>query len=158
MIDVGEPGPDFSAETSDGRRLRLSELRGRPVVLYFFPAAFTPGCTTETNRFRDNYGDIQALGAEVVGISTDGLEAQCRFAKDRGVRFPMIGDSDRRISRDYGVLWPLIGRDKRVTFVLDEAGVVRARFHHEFQVSKHLDDVLTFLRQHRPARGKAAGG
>ena len=152
MIEIGERAPDFSAETSDGRRVRLSELHGRPVVLYFFPAAFTPGCTAQAIRFRDNYADLQALGAEVVGISTDELEQQCRFAKAQSVQFPLVGDADRRISRDFGVLWPLIGRDKRVTFVLDEAGVVRARFHHEFQVSKHLDDVLGFL------RGRAANG
>ena len=82
MLDVGDKAPDFSAPASDGTRLSLSELRGKVVVLYFFPAAFTPGCTAETNRFRDNYGEIQALGAEVIGISTDGAEEQCGHAAD----------------------------------------------------------------------------
>lgn len=155
MLDVGQKAPDFTADASDGRRLRLSELRGKVVVLYFFPAAFTPGCTAETNRFRDNYADIQALGAEVVGVSTDGFEDQCRFAKAQAVTFPMVGDAGGYISRDYGVLWPLIRRDKRVTFVIDAEGIVRARFHHEFQVSKHLDDVLAFLREAQKAKPRA---
>jgi thioredoxin-dependent peroxiredoxin len=151
MIGVGERAPDFEARATDGRELRLSDFRGQPVVLYFFPKAFTPGCTTETNRFRDNYTEIRELGAEVIGVSTDGFEDQCQFAAARGVQFPMIGDTDRRISRAYGVLWPLFNLDKRVTFVIDEQGIVRARFHHEFQVLRHLDDVFAFLRDRKRA-------
>jgi len=155
MIGIGERAPEFSARANDGRQLRLAEFRGRPVVLYFFPKVFTPGCTAETVRFRDNYSDIQSLGAEVIGVSTDGFEEQCRFARVKEVTFPMLSDADRAISRAYGVLWPLIERDKRVTFVIDAEGIVRARFHHEFQVSKHLDDVLAFLRAARPIAKRA---
>jgi thioredoxin-dependent peroxiredoxin len=145
VLKAGDTAPDFEAGTSDGRRVRLSDLRGRPVVLYFFPKAFTPNCTTETIRFRDNYPELRRLGAEVLGVSTDGLDTQCRFATRHQVAFPLIGDEDRRICRNYGVLWALIPVAKRVTFVIDEAGVIERVLHHEFQVSKHLDGVVQQL-------------
>ena len=152
MLKVGDAAPDFEAVTSDGRRIRLSDLRGRPVVLYFFPKAFTPICTTETIRFRDNYAELQRFGAEVIGISTDGLDTQCRFAMRHEVTFPLIGDDDRRICREYGVLWALIPLAKRVTFVVDEQGLIERVLHHEFQVSKHLDGVVQQLARRVPLK------
>lgn len=152
MLKVGDAAPDFEAVTSDGRRIRLSDLRGRPVVLYFFPKAFTPNCTTETIRFRDNYAELQRFGAEVLGISTDGLDTQCRFATRHEVTFPLIGDDDRHICREYGVLWALIPLAKRVTFVVDEQGVIERVLHHEFQVSKHLDGVVQQLERRAPLK------
>src|SRR5690242_18750889 len=128
MLKVGDRAPDFLGETSEGRGLSLASLRGRWVVLYFYPKAFTPGCTAETRLFRDNYDELRALGAEVVGISTDDVKTQRRFAAVEKVRFPLVADSKREISRRYGVLWPIIPFDKRVTFVLDPEGVVRATF------------------------------
>lgn len=148
MIAVGERAPDFTAMAGDGQLLTLSKLRGHWIVLYFFPKAFTPGCTAETKSFRDNYDDLRALGAEVVGVSTDDADTQCRFADTHAVKFPLIGDRDKRISRAYGVLWPIIPIDKRVTVMIDPSGVVRAVFRHEFQVLKHLDDVLNYLKKH----------
>lgn len=142
--------PDFEGDSSDGKRVRLADLRGGPVVLYFFPKAFTPVCTAETGRFRDNYADVTAFGAEIVGVSTDNLATQCEFARKQRVSFPLVADADRRISAAYGVLWPLIVRARRVTFVIGETGIIERVLWHEFQVSKHLDEVLTHLRK-RPA-------
>jgi peroxiredoxin Q/BCP len=154
-LSVGEPAPDFQATTTDGKRVRLADYRGRHLVLYFFPKAFTPGCTTEAKRFRDNYPDIQALGADVLGVSIDSHDVQCRFAAQHETRFPMIGDADGAISRAYGVKRSLFPVAKRVTFLIDPQGCIAARFAHEFQVSKHLDDVLRFLQD---ARKSAARG
>jgi thioredoxin-dependent peroxiredoxin len=155
MLRVGDRAPDFRAETTAGNPVRLSELHGRYVVIYFFPRAFTSGCTLQTQRFRDNYPEIRALGAEVIGVSTDGFDKQCRFAKAEGVSFPLIGDDSQTISRAYGALRSILGFDRRITFVIDGEGVVRAVFHHEFQILKHLDDVLGFLRDaSRAARNK----
>jgi peroxiredoxin Q/BCP len=146
MLKIGDRAPDFSATTTAGRAMRLSELRGRPVILYFFPRAFTFGCTLETKRFQENYGDIRDLGAELFGISTDPLETQCRFAEEHKAGFAMIGDSDCAISRAYGVLRPLLGGDKRVTYAIDEQGLIGAVFHHELQVTRHVSDVIRWLR------------
>jgi peroxiredoxin Q/BCP len=151
MLAVGDEAPDFTAQTTDGRTLRLSELRGRVVIIYFFPKAFTGGCTIETNRFRDNYDELKALGAEVIGISTDDHEKQCRFAAAREVQFPLVGDATQVISESYGVLGRFLPGNKRVTYVIDEGGRVAAVFHHELQVLRHIDDVKAFLqRRSRP--------
>src|SRR5882724_415842 len=139
MLKVGDEAPDFAAETTDGRHLHLADLRGRAVIIYFFPRAFTAGCTVETNRFRDNYDELQALGAEVIGISPDEHEKQCRFAASMRTTFPLIGDATQAISQSYDVLGRILPGNKRVTYVIDEAGRVAAVFHHEPQVTRHLD-------------------
>jgi peroxiredoxin len=123
------------------------------VVLYFFPKAFTPICTIETKRFRDSYADLVGLGAEVVGVSPDRLETQCEFGQRQRVSFPLLADPVRRISFAYGVLWPILPRVRRVTFVISEKGSIELVVWHEFQVSKHLDEVFTYLRK-RASRGE----
>ena len=150
MLKVGEQAPDFTAETSNGKTLRLSELRGKRVVLFFFPQAFTAGCTVETRRFRDHYSEIAALGAEVIGISVDRHEVQCDFANKEGVHFPLIGDETRRIGRSYDVLWPLLNVSQRVTYVIGPDGRIEAIFHHELLVNKHLEAVQQHLRAKGP--------
>lgn len=151
VLSVGSPAPDFEAETSQGTRLRLSALRGKAVVLYFYPAAFTLGCSIETSLFRDNLPRFHALGAEVLGISTDDAETQCRFAESKSLAFPLLADGDRKISTAFGVLGSRGKRDRRVTFVLDEQGIVRATFHHEILVKKHISLALAFLEERRRA-------
>ena len=158
MLDVGATAPDFESESFDGKKVRLRDLRGNPVVLYFFPKAFTPICTVETRRFRDSYPDLTALGAEVIGVSTDTLATQCDFAQRQEVRFPMLADPDRRISAAYGVLWPLVPRARRVTFVIGETGTIELVAWHEFQVSKHLDEVLRHLQKRARGGSRATAG
>jgi peroxiredoxin Q/BCP len=149
VLSVGAAAPDFEAQASDGRSLRLSQLRGKAVVLYFYPKSFTPICTVEARRFRDSYPELAALGAEVVGVSADGIDVQCEFGRQEQVSFPLLADTEGRIASAYGVLWPVISRARRVTFVIDEKGVVELATWHEFQVSKHLDEVLNHLRKRR---------
>lgn len=151
VLSVGAQAPDFEAETSQGTRLRLSSLRGKAVVIYFYPAAFTLGCSIETSFFRDQLPRFHALGAEVLGISTDDTETQCRFAESKALSFPLLADADRKISAAFGVLGSRGSRDRRVTFVLDEQGIVRARFHHEILVKKHISEALAFLEARRRA-------
>jgi peroxiredoxin Q/BCP len=152
MLSVGALAPEFEADATDGRRLSLTQLRGKAVVLYFFPKAFTPICTRETVRFRDNYAELTALGAEVIGVSSDPFETQCEFGRSQSVPFPLLADPDRRICSAYGVLWPLVLRARRITFVIGETGRIELVLNHEFQVSKHLDGVL----QHLQGRPRAA--
>ncbi|MBZ0115697.1 MAG: peroxiredoxin [Sandaracinaceae bacterium] len=145
-LEVGDSAPPIDAQSTDGRRIRLADYQGRYVVLYFFPKAFTPGCTAQARRFRDNYPELRELGAEVIGVSVDDQATQCDFANRERVKFPMIGDADEAISRAYGTRRAFLPFDKRVTFVIDPDGKVAATFHHELQISKHLDEVLHFLR------------
>jgi thioredoxin-dependent peroxiredoxin len=148
MIQVGEPAPDFAAIDCQGRAVSLGALRGRRVVLFFFPKAFTIGCTLETRAFRDNYARIQALGAELVGVSVDSVRTQCAFAQQERIHFPLIGDEQRHISRAYDVLWPVLNVDRRVTFIIAPSGLVESIIRHEVRVYRHLDDVLRYLEAH----------
>ena len=125
--------------------MRLDDHRGRWPVLFFYPKAFTPGCTRETRGFRDEQETIEALGAVVYGVSVDDLSVQCDFARANHVGFPLLADADQSMSKAYGVTRGFLPFNKRVTFVIDGEGVVRARFAHEMQVMRHVTAVIAFL-------------
>ena len=141
--------PSFKAPSSSGGDVSLDDYRGKYLVLYFYPRSFTPGCTIETKAFRDASEELHGLGAEVVGVSGDTLETQCKFAEQYGGNFPILSDADGSISRAYDVVFPLVGFIKRVTFVIDPEGCIAARFHHELLVTKHIADVVAFLKSVR---------
>lgn len=146
MLKPGDTAPDIDALANDGSRFRLADQSTKLcTVIYFFPKAFTPGCTKETKRFRDNYAELAIAGAAIVGVSTDDHDTQCRFAESTRAPFPLIGDDDKRISRAYGVLWPLIGVTRRVTFIVNALRTIEAVFQHEAQIVKHRDDVLMYV-------------
>jgi peroxiredoxin Q/BCP len=148
MIQVGDPAPDFTATDCQGRPVSLSSLRGRRVVLFFFPKAFTIGCTLEVRAFRDNQARIEALGAQLVGVSVDSARTQCAFAAQENIHFALLGDDERRISKAYEVLWPVLNVDRRVTFIIGPDGKVETTIRHEARVYRHLDDVLRYLQEH----------
>lgn len=147
MIQLGDHAPDFTATTTQGETIQLSKLRGKPVVLYFFPKAFTPGCSKQAEQFRDNYEELRELGAEVIGVSTDDHRTQCDFAGQKGVPFPMIGDEDGSIARKFDVFWPFFKMVRRVTFLIDPEGRIKGVYRHEIRVGKHVDQVLMALRK-----------
>jgi len=123
MIAEGSEAPDFEAPDQDGRPLRLSSLRGHPVVLYFYPKADTPGCTVESKGFQRSLAEFVARGVHVLGVSVDGCPAQKAFAEKYGLAFPLIADSSREVVTKYGVLGPR-GSARRVTFLIDRSGRV----------------------------------
>jgi thioredoxin-dependent peroxiredoxin len=123
MPTPGEAAPSFDAPTHDGKTLSLASLRGRSVVLYFYPEADTPGCTRESKGLRDLYPELKAKNVEVIGVSTDGVAAQCDFAEKYGLPFPLLADHSHQVSTAYGVL-NRTGRDRRVTFFIDPDGKI----------------------------------
>jgi thioredoxin-dependent peroxiredoxin len=123
MLAPGEMAPDFEGTTASGSTLRLSSLRGRHVVLYFYPKAMTLGCTRESRAFALQYPALKARGAEVIGVSVDDADTQRTFQQRCDLPFPLIADVGGAISRSYGVLGPL-GRARRVTFFLRPDGRV----------------------------------
>ncbi len=123
MVAVGDTAPDFVAPNQDGTSFRLSSLRGSPVVLYFYPKADTPGCTTESKGFRDVHGEYLAKKVHIVGVSVDDCPALKAFAQKYGLPFPLISDTSKAVSKAYGVLGPR-GSDRRVTFLIDAQGKV----------------------------------
>ena len=147
MLKVGEDAPEIDLPASDGTRFRLSERRGRYTVLYFFPRAFTPGCTAETGCFRDSKADIAALGADVVGISTDSLDKQKAFAESLHADFPLLSDPDKKAVKAYGVSWPILSIARRATFVIGPTQKIEAVYWSELNAAKHIDDVVAFLKK-----------
>lgn len=123
MPQVGEVAPDFEAPTSHGSPLKLSNLRGRPVVLYFYPEADTPGCTTESKGFRDDYPKLKAKNVEVVGVSVDDVQKQCDFADKYSLPFPLVADTSKAVATAYGALRES-GRARRVTFFIGADGKI----------------------------------
>jgi peroxiredoxin Q/BCP len=131
MIDRGDPAPDFELLDQKGQRVKLSELRGKTVVLYFYPKADTPGCTTQACGVRDRRADYEQAGAVVLGVSPDPVAKVARFDQKYGLDFPLLADEDHRVAEQYGV-WvqkSMYGRtymgNERTTFVIGPDGVVR---------------------------------
>ncbi len=149
----GELAPDFTLPDSDGAPRRLSALLATgPVVLFFYPAAMTPGCTAETCHFRDLAAEFAELGAQPVGVSGDPVDTQRRFTEAHEFGFPLLSDTDGEVATRFGVkrsLGPL--RTKRQTFVIDTDRTVLAVIRSEFRMSVHADKALDVLRAHRRA-------
>lgn len=123
MVAVGEIAPDFEAPDQDGRPFKLSSLRGDPVVLYFYPKADTPGCTSESKAFRDRYSEFVGKKVHVVGVSTDDCPAQKAFAEKYELPFPLVADRTKAVAKKFDVLAPQ-GYARRVSFFLDAQGRV----------------------------------
>ena len=123
MVAVGDIAPEFEAPNQDGTLVKLSSMRGAPVVLYFYPKADTPGCTIEAKGFRDHLPEFAAKKVHVVGVSTDDCADQKAFAKKYGLSFTLIADASKDVSRKYGVLADS-GHARRVSFLIDAKGQV----------------------------------
>ena len=134
MIAVGERAPDFTLPDQDGEPVTLSELAGRPVVLYFYPKADTPGCTTQACGVRDHLGEYEQTGAVVLGVSPDPVRAVKKFHDKQGLNFTLLADADHAVCDRYGV-WAeksMYGRTywgaQRSTFIIDPDGTVATVF------------------------------
>src|SRR6266850_1274955 len=124
-LKEGDKAPDFTAVTNDGGKVSLSDLKGKPVILYFYPKDDTPGCTKEACAFRDDYEAFQEIGAEVIGVSSDAAESHGKFASKYRLPFVLLSDRDGDVRRRYGVPATLGLLPGRVTFVIDRQGTVR---------------------------------
>jgi peroxiredoxin Q/BCP len=127
-LAAGDPAPDFTLTTDSGTKLSLADLRGRRVILYAYPAAMTPGCTTQACDFRDSIGSLQAAGYQVVGISPDSPEKLAKFRDRDALTFPLVSDPDKAVLTSYGAWGEKKNYGKtitgviRSTFVIDEQG------------------------------------
>lgn len=143
LVPVGAGAPDFMLQDQSGRVRRLSDLRGHPVVLYFYPRDATPGCTREACAFRDAWDRLRASGAVVLGVSTDDVASHRRFHDEHQLPFDLLADLDGRVARQYGV--PVrLGMAARMTFLIDGDGVVRRVFE-DVDPAVHADEVLAAI-------------
>ena len=144
MVEEGKPAPDFELQSDSGETVRLSELRGKPVVLYFYPKDDTPGCTKQACGIRDAWGEFQRAGAEVFGISADSQASHERFKSKYSLPFTLLADPEHKLGEPYGVAQEGKSSYERSTFVIDADGNV-TRILRRVKPDSHADQVLEAL-------------
>jgi thioredoxin-dependent peroxiredoxin len=150
VVSEGEPAPDFTAATDGGERVSLSDFRGKPVVLYFYPKDDTPGCTAQACGIRDAYREFERAGAVVLGISPDDERSHAKFKEKYGLPFTLLADPEHEIADRYGTWAEKRYRGRtywgvdRTTFVVASDGTV-AKVLRNVKPDSHADDVLSAL-------------
>ena len=145
MLKPGDPAPDFTATTHDGRKITLQDYRGKKVLLYFYPRADTPGCTAEGIGFRDRIRDFEQLNTVILGASFDTPKENAAFAKKFSFPFPLLSDTDKSIAIKYGAAADASAKSaKRVSCLIDEQGHV-LRYYPQVAAREHVGEVLQDL-------------
>ncbi len=145
MLEVGAQAPDFTVTLGSGEPFTLSAHRGSNVVLFFYPRAFTHGCTVEVGTFCDSYDVLTDLDAVVLGISTDSVDRVRRFGESLDTPFGLASDSGKEVRRLYDVERRFGLGTSRVTYVIDRMGVIRGAFHNEIIMGSHVWNALETL-------------
>jgi peroxiredoxin Q/BCP len=150
MVEEGKPAPDFTLASDSGESVSLSQFRGSPVVLYFYPKDDTPGCTTQACGIRDVWRELERQGAVVLGVSPDGPKRHVKFKEKYGLPFTLLSDEEHEVAEAYGV-WvekSMYGKTylgmERSTFVIDADGVI-TKMMRKVKPAEHADDVLAAL-------------
>jgi thioredoxin-dependent peroxiredoxin len=147
-VKVGDAAPEFRLLSNSGGEVSLSDFRGRNnVVLYFYPKDETQGCTKEACAFRDTYERFRERGAEVLGVSSDTAESHRKFAEHYNLKFPLLSDLDGKVRKAYGVPSTLGFIPGRVTYVIDEQGIVRFIFNSQVRPERHITEALYSLQR-----------
>jgi thioredoxin-dependent peroxiredoxin len=149
-LKVGQQAPDFTLKDDSGKAVKLSDLKGKKVVLYFYPKDDTPGCTTEACNFRDGIKEVTKKGAVVLGVSADSVESHQKFKKKFDLNFPLLADPEKKMIEKYGV-WKeksMYGKKymgiERTTVIIDPTGKISHIFP-KVKVAAHYDEVLEAL-------------
>ena len=149
-LKIGQKAPDFTVLNDKGEKVKLSDFKGKKVVLYFYPKDDTPGCTKEACAFRDGAGEIKKLGAAIIGVSVDSVETHKKFKTKFDLNFPLLADTDKKMVEAYGT-WKeksMYGKKymgiERTTFIIDEQGKISHIFP-KVKVDEHYDEVIEAL-------------
>jgi peroxiredoxin Q/BCP len=150
LLQAGERAPDFLLADGEGRMRQLGEWRGTWLILYFYPRDDTPGCTAEAKAFNDRQPELAALKAQVLGISVDSSDSHRSFASQHGLNFPLLADTDGKVSRRYGALndFAIVKFAKRHTFLIDPEGRI-AKAYRDVEPSRHAGEIIADLKQLR---------
>jgi thioredoxin-dependent peroxiredoxin len=152
IIDAGTQAPDFSLPDETGELRSLSDYRGRPVVLYFYPKDDTPGCTTEACNFRDDYSQYEAADVVILGVSPDSPKSHAKFKEKHKLPFTLLADTDHKVADQYGVWGPkkFMGRSyegvHRTTYLIDADGDI-VRVFENVKPADHSAEILQALKQ-----------
>jgi peroxiredoxin len=141
MLKVGDPAPDFPI----GDTTLYSLLAERAVAVFFFPKAFTPGCTREASAFRSEFKNLRLAGCDVVGVSRDPQETSDRFKQTLELPFPLVGDTEGAVLSAYKVRWPVVGLARRVTYLVNQHRRIQLALHSEFDIGAHVNATCSAL-------------
>ncbi|WP_226619342.1 thioredoxin-dependent thiol peroxidase [Cytobacillus firmus] len=151
-IEIGKTAPDFELEASNGERVKLSDYRGKNVVLYFYPKDMTPGCTTQACDFRDQHQNFADVNAVVLGVSPDPLSRHEKFIEKHALPFLLLADEDHKVAEAYGV-WKLkknFGKEymgiERSTFIIDQEGKLVKEWR-KVKVKDHVEEALEYIKE-----------
>jgi peroxiredoxin Q/BCP len=145
-LEIGDKAPDFTLQNHDGNKVKLSSFKGQKVIVYFFPAALTPGCTKEATDFNDNLKDLTKAGYLVLGVSPDNAEKMAKFQKAHKLKFALLADEDLKVHKSYGAFGTksMYGRTYegvlRSTFVVDEKGKIELALYN-VKATGHVDSL-----------------
>lgn len=145
-IEVGDTIPSFTLLDQDGNEVHISKDYGKAMVVYFYPKDDTPGCTKEACKFRDDFEQFNDLGVSVFGISGDSVESHKKFAEKYRLPFQLLADTKNKIRKVFGVPSSFLILPGRVTYVVDNKGVIQYIFNSQFSAEKHIDNALDILR------------
>jgi peroxiredoxin Q/BCP len=124
-LKVGDPAPDFTLTDQDGKAVTLSKVVAQgPVILAFYPKAFTPGCTKQNSNFRDHYAEVADKGAQIFGVSTDSVETQKKFKDEYKLPYALLSDRDGKVAKQYSGTIPVVGLANRANFVIGQDGKI----------------------------------
>lgn len=146
-LNIGDTAPDFTSTNQDGKEVKLSDFRGKKVILYFYPKDNTPGCTAESCNLRDNYDDLLKRGFEVIGVSPDSEASHIKFISKFGLQFYLLADTEKKILKAYGAWGPknMYGRlydgVLRSTYIIDEGGKIEKAIT-KVQTKDHTRQIL----------------
>ncbi|PGA17170.1 thioredoxin-dependent thiol peroxidase [Priestia aryabhattai] len=149
---VGEKAPDFVLVSTNGEQVSLASMKGKNVVLYFYPKDMTPGCTTEACDFRDQHENFEELDAVILGVSPDPIDKHHKFIDKHGLPFLLLADEDHSVAEEYGV-WKLkknFGKEymgiERSTFIIDKEGTL-VKEYRKVRVKGHVEEALSFIKE-----------
>jgi peroxiredoxin len=147
ILEAGTPAPDFALLATPQQEVRLSELRGRPVILAFYPADWSPVCGDQMSLYNEMLDEFEAYGARLLGISVDSAWCHAAYVKDRGLNFQLLSDFEPKgaVSRRYGVYREQDGTSERALFVLDGNGVIRWSYRSPIDVNPGADGIINAL-------------
>ncbi|MFV5318261.1 thioredoxin-dependent thiol peroxidase [Priestia megaterium] len=149
---VGEKAPDFVLMSTNGEQVSLESMKGKNVVLYFYPKDMTPGCTTEACDFRDQHENFEELDAVILGVSPDPIDKHHKFIDKHGLPFLLLADEDHSVAEEYGV-WKLkknFGKEymgiERSTFIINKEGTL-VKEYRKVRVKGHVEEALSFIKE-----------
>lgn len=152
VVEIGQMAPDFELPASNGKMAKLSDYRGKNVVLYFYPKDMTPGCTTQACDFRDQQQSFEEVDTVILGVSPDPIARHEKFIEKHGLPFLLLADEEHHVAESYGV-WKqkqMFGKEymgiERSTFVIDKEGKI-AKEWRKVKVKGHVDEALQFIKE-----------